>query len=477
MKSIWSIDTEFPKRESLTEDIKTEVAVIGGGLAGLLIAYFLYQENIDTVVLEANKIASGQTKNTTAKITSQHNLIYDSLINNFGLEIAKGYGQANERALEKYAEIIDRENISCNFQREPAYVYTLDDISKIEKEAIAANKVGINAEMTRETSLPFDVKASVRFPNQATFNPLKFIKGIIKPLKIYENTRVREVEDDKVITEGGVVLANHIVVATHYPFINIPGYYFLRMHQERSYVIGLENAAKLDGMYIDEASSGFSFRNYEDKLILGGPGHRTGENKYGGYYDKLRAGATEFYPDSREICHWSAQDCVSIDKIPYIGHYSASTPNMYVATGFKKWGMTTSMVSAMIIKDLILGRDNPYKEVFTPQRFKMTASKEILKEEVKHISKGLVLDKLKLPKDTLQAIEKGHGKVIEFEDEKIGVYKDKQGKIYPIKPTCTHLGCELSWNQDELTWDCPCHGSRFDYTGNLIDNPATEGLR
>lgn len=477
MASIWTLENEFPQMETLKEDKSTQVVVIGAGMAGLLTAYLLYQENVDTIVLEAKKVASGQTMNTTAKITSQHNLTYANLIKDFGEEIARGYALANEEAIKSYAKIIEKNNISCHFKKEPAYVYSVNDACKIEKEVEAANKVGIKAEFTEKVSIPIDVEASVKFPNQASFNPLEFLKDIIKPLTIYEDTMVNAIEDDKVITNKGVVTASHIVIATHYPFLNTPGYYFLRMHQERSYVIGLENAAKLDGMYIDEAENGFSFRNYDDKLILGGPGHRTGENKYGGYYDVLRSKAVDLFPNSREICHWSAQDCITIDNVPYIGRYSSSTPHMYVATGFKKWGMTSSMVSAMLIRDLILSRDNPYEKVFTPQRFKITASMKTLNEEVKNTTKGLVIDKLKIPKKTIDSVKKGRGEIVEYDGLKIGIYKDEEGKTYAVFANCSHLGCELKWNQDELSWDCPCHGSRFDYKGKLIDNPAKDDIK
>lgn len=477
MASIWTLESEFPQMETLKEDKSTQVVVIGAGMVGLLTAYLLHQENVDTIVLEASKVASGQTKNTTAKITSQHNLTYDNLIKDFGEEIARGYAMANEEAIKSYAEIIKKDNISCHFKKEPAYVYSINDATKIEKEVIAANKVGIKAKFTQKVSIPIDVKGSVKFPNQASFNPLEFLKEIIKPLTIYEDTMVRAIEDDKVITDKGVVAASHIVIASHYPFLNTPGYYFLRMHQERSYVIGLENAAKLDGMYIDEAENGFSFRNYDDKLILGGLGHRTGENKYGGYYDVLRSKAVDLFPGSREICHWSAQDCITVDQVPYIGRYSSSTHHIYVATGFKKWGMTTSMVSAKLIRDLILSRDNPYEEVFNPQRFKITASIKTLNEEVKNTAKGLLIDKLKIPKKTIDTIKKGSGEIVEYNGMKIGIYKDEEGKTYSIFAKCSHLGCELKWNQDELTWDCPCHGSRFDYTGKLIDNPAKDDIK
>lgn len=489
MESIWRKNVTFPKKETLKEDKNTDVVVIGAGLAGLLTAYLLHQEGINTIVLEANKIASGQTMNTTAKITSQHNLIYDQLIHDFGIEKAVQYAEANERAITIYDNIIRENNISCHFKRESSYVYTLRDVSKIEKEVESANKLGIKAEFTTNTSLPMKIKASIKFPNQASFHPLEFLQEIIKPLAIYEHTMVREVKDQRVITDYSVIKAKHIVVATHYPFINTPGYYFARMHQERSYVLGLANVPQLDGMYIDENNNGFSFRNYEDFLLFGGPGHRTGKNKYGGYYEKIRRAALEFYPDSKEICHWSAQDCVTIDNVPYIGAYSSSTPNVYVATGFKKWGMTTSMVSAMILRDKILGNKNPYEEVYNPQRFKITASVKNLYKDGKETTTALAREYFKSPKikleetesgmlceSSLSSIKNGHGGIVEHDGKKYGIYKDETGKIYAVSTKCTHLGCQLEWNQDELSWDCPCHGSRFDYSGNLINNPAMKDL-
>ncbi|WP_330698541.1 FAD-dependent oxidoreductase [Anaerocolumna sp. MB42-C2] len=476
MESIWQKECRFEKREQLKKDINADVVIIGAGMAGLLTAVLLKEKGIEAVVLEANEIASGQTQNTTAKITSQHALIYDYLLQKFGREKAQQYGRANEAAIQMYADLIKEYNISCHFERLPSYVYTKEDVSKIEKEVRAAEQCGIKAEFTTNTTLSFTIKGAVRFNNQAMFNPLEFLKEVVKPLKIYEHTMVKGIEDMVVLTEGGKVKAKEIVVATHYPFINSPGYYFIRMHQERSYAIAISNAPKLDGMYKDESQSGYSFRNYKDMIILGGGSHRTGENSSGRKYENLRKTAREYYPESKEVCHWSAQDCHSVDKIPYIGNYSASTPNLYVATGFNKWGMTNSMVSAMILSDKISGNKNSYEEVFDPQRFQVNASMSGLLDETKHTVNNLIVKKLKIPETKLDEVRNGHGALIEEDGHKVGVYKDEDGKVFMVLAKCTHLGCQLEWNPDELCWECPCHGSRFDFTGVLINNPALESL-
>jgi Rieske Fe-S protein len=229
-------------------------------------------------------------------------------------------------------------------------------------------------------------------------------------------------------------------------------------------------------MYKDESPTGYSFRNYKDMIIFGGGSHRTGENSEGGKYEGLRKAVKEYYPESKEVCYWSAQDCHSVDHVPYIGHYSPSTPDLYVATGFKKWGMTSSMVSAMILSDKISGQKNPYEEVFHPSRFEVTASMSGLLDEAKHTVRGLILKKFKIPDTKLTEVPPGHGAIIDEDGEKVGVYKDKDGQVHMVSTKCTHLGCQLEWNPDELSWDCPCHGSRFDYTGALINNPALESI-
>ena len=325
-------------------------------------------------------------------------------------------------------------------------------------------------------NLPFEIKGAVKFNNQAQFNPLKFLKDISSDLVIYENTRALEIKENLVITNRGNITANNIVVATHYPIMNAPGYYFMKMHQERSYVIALENAEDVNGMYIDVEKNGYSFRNYKDLLLLGAIDQRTGENEKGGCYDKLRKIAKDLYPNSKEKYHWSAQDCMTIDKIPYIGKYSEQTPNVYVATGFNKWGMTSSMVSAMIISDMILDKENDFSEILSPKRFDLSLSIGNIANDMIETAKNFIAQKYIIPSSKIEHIKNGHAGIVEYNDEKIGVYKNNDGKEFIVSTKCPHLGCQLGWNADELTWDCPCHGSRFDYKGRLIGSPATKDL-
>lgn len=476
MKSVWSESCKFRKREALNKDIKTDVLVIGAGIAGILTAYMLKQKGRDVVLIDAAEIASGNTKNTTAKITSQHDLIYSKLITEFGEEKARQYAKANELAIKKYKEIIEDKRIECDFEEKSAYVYSLNEVDVLKEEAKVAKNLGIDAEFVQEVNLPFKIKGAVKFNNQAQFNPLKFLKGISNELVIYENTRALEIKENLVVTSGGNITANNIVVDTHYPIMNAPGYYFMKMHQERSYVLALENTSEIDGMYIDLNKEGYSFRTYNNLLLLGGISHRTGENEEGGSYDELRKVAKKLYPKAKEKYYWSAQDCMTIDGIPYIGRYSSETPNIYVATGFNKWGMTSSMVSAMIISDMILEKENDFSEIFSPRRFDLSLSINNIANDLIETAKNFIAQKVSIPSSEIEHIKNGHGGIIEYNGEKVGVYKNKEGKEFFVSTKCTHLGCQLSWNADELTWDCPCHGSRFDYKGRLIGSPATKDL-
>lgn len=478
MESIWSQTTDIKSYPPLTEDLSADAVVIGGGLAGILTAYLLKQHNIDTIVLEAKRVGGGQTRNSTAKITSQHDIIYTKLIDSFGEELASQYAKANETAIRDYKQLIEKQSIDCSFEELPAYLYSQnqEDVQRLQKEAEAAKRLGIDAEYTRDTALPFSVAGAVRFNNQAQFHPLEFLKAISEGLKIYEDTRVTKVEDNVVSTNHGKVKAKHIVFATHFPFINMPGFYFARMHQERSYVIALKGAARLDGMYYGVDEDGLSLRCWNDILLFGGGGHRTGENSAGGKYAFLRTKAQELIPQGKEVACWSAQDCITLDGVPYIGQFAASTEKWYVATGFAKWGISTSMAAANIITDMILGRENPYSQVFAPGRFTPSASTKQFITDLGQSVKGLARQAFTFPDEQAEKLPAESGGVVEIDGEKVGVYKDENRKLHIVSVRCPHLGCQLEWNPDEKSWDCPCHGSRFDIEGKLLDNPAQINL-
>lgn len=431
MKSVWQEAASLPSFPKLERDIRTDVLIIGGGIAGILTAYRLKERGIDCVIAEKGRICSGVTGNTTAKITSQHGAIYAKLLKNIGAENARKYLLANENALKQYEKMSRK--IDCDFENKDNFVYSLNDKKKLTDEILALDRIGFTADFVEDIPLPIKTVGAVRFPKQAQFNVLKFLSAVTKDLKIFENTFVKEMVGTNTVTDRGKIFAKKVVAATHFPFINKHGLYSLKLYQHRSYVIALENVGDVSGMYVDENKKGMSFRNYGDLLLLGGGGHRTG--KKGGSWNELRAFAKTYYPEAKEKYFWSAQDCMSLDCVPYIGQYSKNTPDFYVATGFNKWGMTSSMAAAEILADLITDRKNDFADVFSPSRSML---------------------KLQLPVNGFESVI---------------------GLLTPSKKRCPHLGCALKWNEAEHSWDCPCHGSRFSEDGKVLDNPANGNLR
>lgn len=474
MESIWSQSCKIEKREPLRENRKVEAAVIGAGMAGVLTAYELQEAGVNVVILEADRIAGGQTKNTTAKITSQHGLIYHRLLEKLGKERARQYAMANEAAIGEYRRIIEKEGIACDLEEKSSCIYS-DSEEILKREAGTALELGLPASFIHDIPLSLSCVGAVRFDRQAQFHPLKFIREVSDRLEIYENTPVRRMEGNTLLTDEYRVEAERVIFACHYPFLNFPGLYFARMHQERSCVLALEHAAQVDGMYLGEGKEKYSFRNYGSLLLMGGENYRTGEDREGNHFRRLREKAVQLFPTCREIACWSAQDCMTLDEVPYIGHYSARRQDWYAATGFNKWGMTTSMVSAMLIKDSICGIDNPAAAVFAPDRFAV-GDIPPMAAQGKQAVKGLLRRSFTIPGEKAEKLEKGQGKIVLLEGKKTGVYRDMDGKLYAVDVRCPHLGCQLEWNPEERSWDCPCHGSRFDYQGRLIDNPAQEGI-
>ena len=430
MESIWRESARLPQYPQLKGDISTDVLVIGSGMAGLLCAYQLMKAGVDCIVAERKRIASGVTQNTTAKLTSQHGLIYSRLEKQFGLEAAGLYLRANEEALSEYRGLCA--DIPCDFSEQSHTVYSRQGVQNLEDELAVLSRLNYPAELVSGLPLPFPTAGGIRFPHQAQFHPLKFLSGIVRDLTIFENTPVQSLSKTEAVTAHGRIHANAVIAATHFPFLNKHGSYFLKLYQQRSYVLALENAPIPDGMYLDAQENGLSLRSWGNTLLLGGGGHRTG--KQGGGWAELEAFVQAHYPNAKIVSRWATQDCMSLDGMPYIGQYSASTPNLYVATGFNKWGMTTSMAAARILTDQICGKDNPYSVLFSPSR------------SILHRQLGV---------NALEATV---------------------NLLTPTRKRCPHLGCALKWNSQEHSWDCPCHGSRFSEDGQLLDNPATGNL-
>lgn len=495
MSSYWidSVKDTDVKFSSLQEDLSCDVCIVGGGITGISTAYLLAKQGLKVCILEKDRIAHHATGNTTAKITSQHDLFYHYLINTFSTDFAKSYLEANEQALGLIKSIIDTEQISCDFEIQDNYVYTNEEaeVASIKQEVKAVQSLGFPAELVNSCSLPFPILSAIKFPNQAQFNPLLYIHGLCDSIvknngTIFEHSKVYDVKKQSnsydVYTKDNVVHASYVVLASHYPILNFPGFYFLKMYQEASYLIALETNAELfDGMYINTKAPIQSFRtakmNDKRLVLIGGSGHKVGTKEdISNSYANLEKLALSLYPDARIRYHWQTQDCISLDKVPYIGEYSTLLPNVYVATGFKKWGMTTSHVAATIISNKILGKQTPYEFVFSSTRFHPIKNGTEFANMLKQTTQSFVLDKFHIPDESLSSVEKGEGKIVEIENTKIGIYRDEQGKLYALRPICSHLGCELTWNSLEKTWDCPCHGSRFSYTGKSLYSPSIKDI-
>ncbi len=486
--SFWLRDTVLPDFPALFGDISREAVIIGGGMCGILIGYYLKRAGIRTVILEADTIGSGQTAGTTAKITSQHGKIYRTLTGSLGPERARQYAEGNQRAVVEYGRLISERRIDCDFHKCGAYIYSVTDREAMEQEARSASACGINAVFTQETELPFDVKGAVRFGGQARFSPEKFLGNLAGELEIYEHTQALDVDRHMVYTNRGRVRAEHIIFACHYPFVNVPGFYFMRMYQQKSYVVALEQKEAQTGkpgslllpdhVYLGvDPEQGFSFRKAGDALLFGGYSHRTGETGNGvSPYKKLELKAGTWWPKAAVTAKWSAQDCMTLDQVPYIGKFSRNRENWYVATGFGKWGMTSSMVSALAISGMIAGNPPDWAAVFSPSRITPKASAAELAGHMQVSTVNLSKSFFMPAKKTLEGLKPGQGKVVEWKGKKTGIYMDETGTLYPVSPRCPHLGCQLTFNPNEKSWDCPCHGSRFSYTGELLCGPAQTGI-
>ncbi len=430
-RSLWTEEVQPVSFDTLNGDAKTDVLIVGGGMAGVLCAYRLKCAGEDCMLVEAGKIGQGITQNTTAKITFAHGLLYDTLIRRFGTETARSYLDAQRRACARYADMC--KDIACDYETGDAFVYTLSDRRKVEREVEALQRLGEKAAFSEASSLPFAVAGAVRVERQAQFHPLKFLYAIAERLPIYENTKVIEWTPHRVKTQHGTIAYKKAIAATHFPSLNKHGGYYLKLYQHRSYVLALRGAGPLHGTYVDETDTGLSFRCYKEYLLLGGGGHRTG--KHGGCWQELEKFAQKYYPGASVAGRWATQDCMTLDGVPYIGQYAKTTPDLFVATGFNKWGMTNAMVAADVLGDLVTGKSNPYAGVFSPSRR------------------------------------------VWYPQLAVNAFESAVGLLTPTTPRCPHLGCALKYNLAEHSWDCPCHGSRFGEDGELIDNPATDDRR
>ncbi|MGV3487583.1 MAG: FAD-dependent oxidoreductase [Tuberibacillus sp.] len=492
--SYWRESVDIPRFEPLNEDLEVDVAVVGAGMTGIISAYLLIQEGLKVALIEAGHILDGTTASTTAKVTAQHNIFYDELIQHMGKEKAQRYYEANSKAIEFIKETAEKLHIDCDMSAEDAYIYAVTDqyAKKLEKEYDAYTTLGIVGELHDKVPFSIDVKRALSMKNQLQFHPLKFLVPLLKAFvekggKVYEGTTAVDVEKNKIPTvitrEGNRITCKWVLATSHFPFYEWQGFYFTRMYASRAYVLAAKTEKEYPGgMYISAESPSRSLRSVkidgEDMVLIIGEDHKTGQ---GGdtqaHYEKL----AEFGQDVlgiKEIKYkWSAQDLYTLDKVPYIGEITQSYPYVLVATGYKKWGMTSSVVAAHIMKDIVLENDNPYREVFTPARFYADPSLKKFLEINGDVTKHLIKGKLEIPARGPEDLDKAEGGVVHYHGQRAGAFKNEQGELHIVDTTCTHMGCELEWNSGDRTWDCPCHGSRFTYKGEIIEGPAEKPLK
>ena len=492
--SVWLDTTTGNSFPQLADDIYVDVAIVGGGITGLTAALLLKRAGLTVAVIEASQIGSGVTGYTTAHITEAADERYKDLISSLGEENAKLVAESSRAAIERIAQFVSEEQIDCDFERVPGYLYTQksEDVSEIESEAQAASKLGIPSALTKDVPLPFGVESAVLFPNQGQFNSLSYLQGLAKAITkdgesfIFENSFVVDITGDKpsrVSTEQGTVTAQNVIIATHTPIhdlSSLPDLYVMttKIAPYRSYVLGVRlNSALPSGLFWDTDEPYHYTRSYKDLLIVGGEDHKTGEDvDTEDRFRHLEAYARSHFDVASIDYRWSAQLYEPVDGIPYIGQTAAHS-HIYIATGYSGNGMTFGTVGGMLISDLILERENPWSEVFDPNRANLLASAQKFVTENLGVAKHFIGDRLfKSDGEEPSEVQVGEGKILDIDGKKYAVYRDETGYLCSLSPVCTHAGCIVNWNNAENTWDCPCHGGRFSPTGEVLNGPPINDL-
>ena len=492
-RSFWIASTLESNYPTLTQDLHVDVAIVGAGLVGITAATLLKKAGKRVAVLEAGRVAEGVSGHTTAKVTSLHHLIYSQLINQLGQDKAQLYGESNQAAIEQIANLVREEQIDCDFERKDAYTFATESehLEKVKQESGAAQRLGLPATFVEDTPLPFDVLGAVKFTNQAQFHPRKYILNLAGKIHgdgsyLFENTRVETVDGEnpgKVKTvHGPTVTAEDVIIATHLPILD-QGLFFAKTFPKRSYLIGarIDAAQAPDGMLIGTGKKYRSIRTTPTGdggrlLLIGGEGHKVGEaDDTEERYQRLAAYARTHFAIETVDFYWSTQDNVSFDKLPFIGKLTPMNQHIYTATGFSLWGMTKSTLSAMILSDLILGNSNPWAELYEATRPTPFVTQDSIKNNL-DVGTRWLGDRLKGLFDSPDRVDRGSGRLVTVNGKKMAVYRDEAGTLHQVSAVCPHLGCIVDWNAAEKSWDCPCHGSRFNVNGDILHGPAVKCL-
>jgi glycine/D-amino acid oxidase-like deaminating enzyme/nitrite reductase/ring-hydroxylating ferredoxin subunit len=486
--SYWIDTAPAPVFPALEGEIEADVAIVGGGMVGVTLARLLKDEGLKVAVVEARTVGGEVTGKSTAKITSQHNIVYTKLERKFGEEGARAYAEANEAGLALILRLAAEHGIDCDIERKAAFTYTLDEKERdsIEREAGLALRLGLPASVTRDTGLPFPVAAAMRWDDQAQFHPVKYVAGLAATIPgggchVFQNSRVVDWDPRRIATERGAVSARHVVMATHMP-LGQTGLFYAEAYPHIHPVIAgrVEEARAPDGMYIKVEQPRHSVRSHRGadgaiRLILAGPAFK------GGHVDDERANFAEIERFAEEHFgvraehRWTNEDYTPMDGAPFVG-WSSSMLGYLVATGFNAWGLSNGAAAAIMIADIIAGRENPWLGLYDATRIKPIAgAKEFVKgniETASHLVGGYMARRPK----SFDALERGKAAILRIDGDHVAAYRDEEGRLHAVSAVCTHMGCIVGWNETDRTWDCPCHGSRFELDGEVLHGPAAKRL-
>jgi glycine/D-amino acid oxidase-like deaminating enzyme/nitrite reductase/ring-hydroxylating ferredoxin subunit len=491
-QSYWVVTAPGETYPALAGEVQVDVAIIGAGIVGVTAALLLKRSGRTVALIEAGRVLRGVTGYTTAKVTSSHHLIYAELERVHGGEAARLYGRANQAAIDFIASTCERECIECDLARLDNYTFTEapDQLERLREEAEVAARLGLPASFVPEAPLPFPIAGAVRFANQAQFHPRKYLLPLVAGLRgggsfVFEDSRIVDVDEGescRISSDAGTVLARDVIVATHFPILDRGGF-FARQTPRREYVVASPAPADPPkAMFVEVGGGGHTVRWVDSPegplAIIGGEDHKTGNaSDTSERYERLEAYGRERLGCGPARYRWSTQDNDSFDRLPYVGKLHPLSGHLYAATGFGGWGMTNGTVAAMILSDLIVGRENPWADLYSPNRLKLgVAGKEMLREgaqDAGHLVAGRLTARSPSAADWLAP---GEGLVVKPGLRPIAVHRDEAGQLHAVSAVCTHMGCVVTWNRAEQSWDCPCHGSRFDASGRVLHGPATRAL-
>lgn len=485
-ESIWLKDakTFYP---TCSNHQVCDVLIIGAGLTGITTAYYLSRETSDVIVVEADIVGNGASGRNTGKVSSQHDIIYHKLINKLGIEKAKAYYTSNKEAIESIENIIKDEHIECDYTKCSSYLYTVNisEIEILKDEFQACLDLNIPCKYVEKCELPYPIKGAILFYDQSKYNPYKYLKGICKILdktdiKIYEHSPIKEVKRDNgrylAYGNGFEIEAKRIVLATQFPFIDDKNFYFSRLFPETSYLCCGETKKDINNTFLQMEKPHFTLSSFmmdhKKMLIAGGYPHKPGHDDKP-HHQLITSHVQSVFQIKNVTFSWSTQDYMPVDDIAMIGRIHRNDDTLLFASGFRKWGNTQSNIAAKTLTAILIGQDSPYIEMYDPHRTSSFLNTYGLKENLSILT-SLISGKFKF--NDFHVPPKNTASIFQHNGNTYGMYRDEFDGFHVVNIKCPHMGCTLIFHEEEKSWDCPCHGSRFDADGKIIKGPASYSL-